>query len=613
MISLSPSLQSLLSLSLLATLLPLSQAALFTSPADLPRTQYDFIVVGAGTAGNVVANRLSEDSSKTVLVIEAGIDDTDVEIIQVPFFGPNTPQSLVDWNYSTIPQAALHGREIPVPRGYVLGGSSNLHYMVWTQASTDLYDSYAKITGDSSWGWDEILPLWQNISTLVPSPNNPSLPPLPRNDLTLSNGNGPVQVNLANFATDIDFRVVNASKELELSGASGGRFKFTEDMNTGNSIGFGFNQESAGGGQRSSSATSYLHPALSTRPNLDVLIRTQVMRLLETEDLTFTTVEVAQSAEGPLTTLTASSEVILSAGSIGTPQILLLSGIGPKEELAQVGIESKVDSIGVGKNLVDHPLVLTYYRVSSDSTFDDVIRNVTLFGETLEKWEDDRMGLFSTSSTNVIGFMRIPQGEGANDPSSGPLSAHIELLFTNGFAALGATKQPDEGNFMTVIAAVVSPKSRGSLTLNSAKGGTFTHPNIDYALLSDDFDIQALQQALRDADTFLNASSWTQPEPYIIEPFGDWAVARDGTDADREAYIRANAITVYHPVGTTKMGSGSAATDVTDSRLRVRGVKGVRVVDASIFPTIPECHPQAPIYTVGEKGALMIKEDHGMA
>ncbi|THU84161.1 hypothetical protein K435DRAFT_870561 [Dendrothele bispora CBS 962.96] len=366
-----------------------------------------------------------------------------------------------------------------------------------------------------------------------------------------SNGNGPVQVN---FAADIDPRA-NSSKELEASGAGGGWFKFTDDMNAGDSIGFGFNQESAGEGIRSSSATEYLHPAFSSRSNSNVLIHAEVMELKKTSLLISTAVLVAQSADG--------------------------------------------------KHLVEQPLVPTYYSVNSNRTFDETIRQPDLFASTLELWEDERKGLFSTSSANVIGFMRIPQGEGANDLRS----AHIELLFTNGFAALGDTKQPDEGHFLTIV----SPKS-----------------------------------ALRYADTFLNATPWTSSFPYIIAPFGDWAIARDSNDADREAYIRKNLITVLMPIrrhtsayirknlitvkgiegvrvvdasifpsipechpqgpvytGTTKMSSDSDETGVTDSRLRVKGIKDVRVVDVSILPSIPEC-PQGPVYAIGGGGGGVV-------
>ncbi|THU79680.1 hypothetical protein K435DRAFT_942407 [Dendrothele bispora CBS 962.96] len=280
----------------------------------------------------------------------------------------------------------------------------------------------------------------------------------------------------------------------------------------------------------------------------------------ETSPLTSTAVLAAQSADG----------------LFDTPRNILLSGSGPKDELAQVGVESTFDLGHIGKHLTDHSLVLMYYNVNSNTTFDDT--------------EDKRMGLFSTMSTNVVGFMRIPQGEGANDSSYGPrsaYSAHIDLLFANGFAALGNTKQPDEGHFLTVIAAVVSPKSEGSLTLASAEGGTFTYPNIDYGLLTNEFDLVAIQQALRDADTFLNATPWTSPSPYIIAPF-----TRDGT---------------------AKMSYESDLTGVTDSRLRVKGIEGVKVVDASIFPSTTECHPQGQVYTVGEKGAQLIKEDNRLA
>ncbi|THU92050.1 hypothetical protein K435DRAFT_907151 [Dendrothele bispora CBS 962.96] len=346
-----------------------------------------------------------------------------------------------------------------------------------------------------------------------------------------SNGKGPFQVN---FTTDIDFRAINSSRELEASGTGGESFKFMDGMrvSTKNQL------------VEVHVPLPLPHPALN-------LIHASVMKVKEAPPLTFTAVGVAQSADG----------------LFGIRRILLLYGIGPKDELAHVG-----------KHLHDQPLVPTYYSINSNTIFGDTICELELFTSTLELWEDERTGLFSTS-------------EDANDASSGPRSAHIELLFTNGFAALGDTKQTDEGHFLT-----------GSLTLASAEGGTFTHPNIDYGLLINEFDLVALQQALQDADISLNATPWSSPSPYIIASFGDWAIARDR-----------NLVTVYHPVGTAKMSSDSDATGVTDSRLRVKGIKGVRVVDASIFPSIPECHPQGHVHTVGEKGAQLIKENHGLA
>ncbi|KAK7435070.1 hypothetical protein VKT23_019878 [Stygiomarasmius scandens] len=604
-------LKPLVSLALVAaSLLPVGRAALFTNPSDLPRTKYDFIVIGAGTAGNVVANRLSEDSSKKVLVVEAGLDDAGLQVVEVPFFGPNTVGTSVDWNFTTVPQADVNGRSLSVPRGFVLGGSSSLNYMVWTQGSKDLYDSYAQVTSDSSWSWNNIVPFFKKVSTFVPPTDNPTVPPPSPADPTFSNGNGPVKVTFPNFPTDIDFRVINASKEVQ---PKDGRFRFTKDMNGGDTIGFGLNQENTGGGQRSSSSAAYLRPILS-RPNLDVLIQTRAMRLVETSTNTFTSVEVAQSADGPVTTLSASKEIILSAGAIGTPHILLLSGIGPKQELEAVGVESTVDLPNVGKNLADHPFLFTYYRVNSNTTFDDVIRNSTLFQQTLDVWTNERKGLFSTSPTSTLGYMRIPQGEGAEDPTAGPTSAHTEIIFLDGFTPLPDNDFPfpEEGHYITVCVALVSPKSKGSLTLASAEHGTFTHPNIDYALLSNDWDMQALLQALRDADTLMSASPWTTPSsaPFVIEPFGIWADAKTGTDADREVYIRNTLTTVFHPVGSARM-SADPSDSVLDSRLRVRGVKGVRAIDASIFPQIPQAHPQAAIYTIAERGAQMIKEDNG--
>ncbi|THU91672.1 alcohol oxidase [Dendrothele bispora CBS 962.96] len=626
--SLSPSLKSILSLVLLLAVSTVHvRAALYTDPADLPTTEYDYIVVGAGTAGNVIANRLSEDSSRRVLVVEAGVDDTGIVTVHAPFLGPNNQQTLTDWNYTTVPQTGLNNRSITVPRGFVLGGSSSISeystffdffdFMVWTQGSSDLFDSYADASGDPGWGWDAIQPFWKKVSTLVPSPNNPTLPPPPSSDPTLSNGNGPVQIALPNFATELDYRVINASQILQSSNTTSDRFKYTQDMNGGDTIGFGFNQESTGGGERSSSATAYLWPALNERDNVDVVIGTRAMRLVVDEcdrynsQKRFGAVEVAQSVDGPRTILNATREIVLSAGSIGTPQLLLLSGIGPKDEVEAAGVESLVNLKGVGKNLVDHPLLLTYYSVSAppaSSTFDDTIRNPSLINSAISEWSTSRSGLFSTAPTSLLGFMRVPLASDEPDPSTGPKSAHTEILFLDGFAALGAAKQPSEGYFLSVITAVVSPTSRGSLLLDSTSGlnvtqqGTFSQPLIDYGIMSEEWDVNAMLQALEDADTFLGT-----------EPWGAVSGLFNTTDSssNSEQYIRENTISVYHPIGSAKMGKAGDKLAVVDERLRVRGgVKGVRVVDASVFPTIPECHPQAVIYTIAERAAELIKQDN---
>ncbi|KAK7459558.1 hypothetical protein VKT23_009540 [Stygiomarasmius scandens] len=619
-----------LSFALILSVLPTVYATLYLSPAFLPRKEYDFIVVGAGTAGNVIANRLSEDSSKTVLVIEAGLDDTGILPIKVPALATLNQQTLVDWNFTTIPQPGLNNRSITVPRGFVLGGTSSINFMIWTRGSSELWDQYAETTGDNGWSWDAMEPYWQKVSTLVEPTANPSTPSA--DDPTLSNGNGPVLVNLPNWPTPLDSKAGNASKLLQETDS---RWKYTQDMNAGDSMGFGLNQENAGHGERSSSATAYLHPALDSRSNLDVLILSRATRLLQdttnnTGDPIFNIIEVGQSRNGPRFKIRAAQEIVLSAGSIGTPHLLLLSGIGPKDELEAKDIDVVVDSPGVGKlasqaqqlgwyliryikgkNLCDHPLLPTYYEVNSTDTFDGVLRDPLVAAGALAQWTLERKGVLSSAPSNVIGFLRVPDDllEGTTDPASGPSTPHIELIFANGFAPIGNIPQPSSGNYMTLLTAVVSPKSSGQLTLDSATGATFTDPIIDYQLFSNDFDVRAMVQTLKDSETFLSTEPWTE-NGFIIGPYGDLADAT--TDEKKIEYIRNNGMTVYHPVGTAKMGKDGDEMAVTDSRLRVKGVKGIRVVDASVFPNLPECHPTAPILALAERAAAMIKEDNGM-
>ncbi|KAF5361310.1 hypothetical protein D9758_010293 [Tetrapyrgos nigripes] len=609
--------------------------SLYTDPKDVPTKEYDFIVVGAGTAGNVIATRLSEDPTKSVLVIEAGIDDTDVLSVHVPFRGFNIEGTSVDWNFTTVPQKELNNRTVPVPRGFVLGGSSSINLMTWTRGSRDLWDHYAKVAGDSGWRWDALEKYWDKastylglnrsttISTLVPPTSYPALPPPPRNDPTLSNGNGPVLVTRPNFPSELDDKVVNASMLLQQNNPHS-RFKYTLDMNTGDSIGFGYSEEATGHGERSSSATAYLHPALnSKRRNLDVLIQTRAMRLLQSKNTAlnsttsnghssvphFNQVEVAQSVDGPRFKFSARNEIILSSGAIGTPQLLLLSGVGPKHELKELGIDIVADRPAVGKNLRDHPMLVTMYKVNSNQTFDDLMRVPALQEQVLEQWQNNRTGLFANTPASMIGFMRLPEDQlkGVQDSASGPHAPHLEMLFLDGFLPL-SQPVPANGHFITILNALVAPKSVGSLTLASANGGTFTHPLINYNIYADPFDIQAMLQAINDTETFLSTTPWTQDD-FIISVAGRNSTTI-GTKEEKVAYMRDNTVTVFHPIGTARMGNKEE--DVTDSRLLVRGLKGVRVVDASVFPTLPECHPQAVVYTLAERAADIIKEDHGM-
>ncbi|KAF5342725.1 hypothetical protein D9758_015865 [Tetrapyrgos nigripes] len=593
-------------------------AALYTNPADLPSKNYDFIVIGAGTAGSVVASRLSEDLTKKVLVIEAGVDDTGNLNVEVPFFAPLAANTAVDWNYTTVPQHGLNGRSIKVPRGYVLGGSSAINYLGWTLGSQDYYNKLASITGDAGWGWTSMQGFFKRVSTLVPPTDNPTITP---DEIPHSNGNGPLLVNLPNVDLEPDQRVFTTAKALKSSPSSDlRRFGYTNDMNGGNALGIGYNQVTAGEGTRTTAATAYLHPALQNRKNIDVVIHTRVTKLVKSGQEgsvpVFKSVEVATSKGGAKTTFTASKEVVLSAGTIGTAQILLLSGIGPQADL---GSKTVVNAPQVGKNVRDHPLVSIFYNVNSNRTYDDALRDSSLQATDLNEWLATKGGLFSASPVNTLGFLRLPQtffSPARPDPASGPNAPNSELIFVDGFVPGDTNPLPATGHFMSIICAIVSPTSVGSIKLSS-NTDTFTQPLIDYNVLGTDFDVQAMLQTITDAQTFVSTkvggvNPFTK-DGYLQSLFGDFASAK--TTADKIAFMRAHADTVHHPVGSARMGSAkSGFTDgVVDSRLRVRGVKGLRVVDASVLPIIPEAHTQAAVYTVAERASDLIKQDNGLS
>ncbi|KAK0445980.1 aryl-alcohol-oxidase from pleurotus Eryingii [Desarmillaria tabescens] len=561
------------------------RAALLTSVSQLNPGGYDFIIIGGGTAGSVLANRLSENPKIKVLVIEAGIrlvshlNNEDIQDVDIPFLATALPSTSVDWNFTTTdqaPTAGLNNRSIELARGFVLGGSSSINYMTWNRCSNDYWDSLATVSQDPMWSWPAVEYYYLRTSTLVP----PS-------DWSQYHR---TSVSLPGYATELDQRVVDSAFIL------GGRFAYNEDFNTGKSVGLGYVQNAIGNGTRSSAATAYLLPIID-RCNVDVIISTRVTKIsgsLTASEID--TVEIAQSANGTRTKIKAKKEVLLSAG---TPHLLSLSGIGPRDILSELGIDVIVDAPAVGANLVDHPLVANYFTVNSNNTWDPILRNKTLFGDILEDWETERQGLFVDTPGNTQGYFKLPTYPGGVDPSTGPLSANTEVIFANGFAPFGPASFPDSGSYMSVLAAVVSPTSRGTVVINSTD--PFAAPVIDLGILSTEFDIVAMIQVIKDIQAILATSPW---EGYVTGIYGDLANAT--TDDELTEFIRNNAVTVNHAVGTAKIG------DVVDSHLNVIGVSGLRVIDASILHTIPECHPQAIVYTVAERTAALIKHQYGI-
>ncbi|KAJ4373434.1 hypothetical protein N0V86_007572 [Didymella sp. IMI 355093] len=604
--------RQLLATALLATFSTGRAARTFSSPQELTTSEYDFVVVGGGTAGLVVAARLSEHPNVTVLVVEAGGEDRDYPDAEIPFLAAELQNTGADWNYTTTPQPGYNNRSIHFERGHVLGGSSTVNYMAYNRASDDVYDRWANITGDAGWSWSALEPYYLKNSRLVAPADGRNYS---AEVIKSAHGNGPVEVSVPGDPHPVDHKFIGASKEL------GGRFSFNQDLNAGDFVGLSWSLGAIASWKRSSAATAYLHPLLDEcennitqcRPNLDVLINTQVTQLLasghENGCPRLTTAMLGSSSSSERMNLTARKEVILSAGVIGTPKVLMQSGVGPASVLEAVNVSTLVDSPSVGKNLTDHPLNALYFNVSTNTTVDPLYRSTTAMEQAVQSWNDTHRGPLTDTAANTIAMLRLPQNASIfstiSDPAAGPLSSNEELLFAEGFVPLSNIPLPSSGNYITILSIVTSPTSRGSVTLNSSD--PFAPPVIDPNYLASEFDQYTAVQAIRDTFTILSAPSF---EKYVNEPYGPLAGLT--TDAELLEYVRQHGVTINHAVGTAKMSARDADWGVVDPDLTVKGVKGLRIVDASVFPEIPECHTMAPVYILAERAADIIKQAHGI-
>ncbi|KAJ7049723.1 aryl-alcohol-oxidase from pleurotus Eryingii [Mycena amicta] len=560
-------------------------------------TTFDFIVVGGGTAGNVVANRLSENGTFSVLVLEAGGSNTGILDLSAPLLCIlATPFTAQDWNYTTVPQAALNNRVIPYPRGFVLGGSSSVNYMAYTRGSKEDFDRVANDVDDQRWSWDALLPYWKKTERFTPPADNHNT--TGQFDPAVHGFNGINSVTLSGFPTEIDSKVIGTTS-LE------GEFPFNLDMNSGYPLGIGYTQMTVLNGSRSSSATSYLAPNFIARSNLQILLHARVTRILPTATNDFRTVEF-RDARGQIFNLTATKEVILSAGSVNSPTILMHSGIGNSTLLSSLGITPLHNLPSVGKNLSDHPLFPVTWTVNStNGTFDPIFQNTDVFTQVLTQWTNTKTGRVGAEPITQLGWLRVPDNSSIfqtfPDPSAGPNTAHFELLFTNGFVGFQAT--PPTGSYLDIAVAVVSTASRGSITISG--NDPLAPPLIDPNFFDSEIDMFFMRSAVRSAFRFAAAQPFAG---YITAPWPPNGLSSASTDDEVDAFVRAGAGTIFHPVGTAGMSPVGADYGVVDPDLRVKGLNGLRIVDLSVLPRIPAAHTQASAYVIGERAADMIKD-----
>ncbi|XP_006461554.1 hypothetical protein AGABI2DRAFT_205343 [Agaricus bisporus var. bisporus H97] len=558
--------------------------------SDLSEKKFDFVIVGGGTAGAVLANRLSEVKKFQVLVIEAGPSDEGVLDSQVPLFALNLQNSPYDWNFTTTPQKFANGRRVPYARGHILGGSSSINLMVYARGTVDDYDRWARVTGDPGWSWDEMFPYLIKVERFVPPTDGRNI--TGEFNPVIHGYDGMTRISLPNrLELPFDTNVRAAADEL------GGNFEYKLDLNGGNPLGTTWSQATIGGGQRSSAATSYLTREVLERRNLHVLLNTRTTRVQRSNNFRsdgpeFDHVEVFGNGNKSRI-FQATKEVILSAGSIGSPHILFHSGFGDAKELQSVGINPLVNLPSLGKNLTDHPSFQVDF--AANTTEPNVLANSTLLAEALEQWNNSRTGPLSNIANNNLIWGRLPINSSFDDPSAGASSPHWEFI-----PVLNLRPIPDP--HVVAIVSIVSPASRGTLTINSSD--PFDSPVIDPAFFTAPVDVAAARDAIRNIRKFFAAKAW---EGYIISE----AVASAHAESDDklDTFISGNFATTWHPVSTAMMSPRGADYGVVDPDLKVKGIRGLRIVDASVMPFITAGNTQAAVYAIAERAADFIKHD----
>jgi choline dehydrogenase len=534
----------------------------------LSQTQFDFIIIGAGSAGATLAARLTENNQFSVCLIEAGGKDKS-PFIHIPFgLAFLSRMTNLGWEYDTEPQTQLNNRKLFWPRGKVLGGSSSLNAMCYIRGVPEDYDRWCEM-GAKGWDWKTVLPYFKKSEKQQ------------HGESELHGADGYLSVSDLCHTNPLSDSFVEAAEEIGLS-------KVT-DFNSADREGLGFYQVTQENGQRCSTAKGYLTPAL-TRSNLTVLTKALVEKI-QINDGVATGVKL--QLDGHSIELTANKEVLLCAGAINSPQVLMLSGIGPKEHLTEKGIELKADLPGVGQNLQDHLDAIVQHRCKNRNSYSISLALIPRYVKNAFNYMFNRKGIFTSNVAEAGGFDKTQSAADIPDIQYHFLPA---VLLNHG-------RSTAFGYGFGVHVCGLYPKSRGEIKLRSNK------PNdpamIDPHYLEHPDDQKVMIDGVRRARKILAAPSFSQYQSWEVGP---------GPEAQSDeqilAFIRKKSETIYHPVGTCKMGDISDVMTVVDSELQVKGVKGLRVVDASVMPTLVGGNTNAPTIMIAERCADLIKQQY---